>query len=72
MDCIKKLKERKYLSKNETGEIKFLLDGKYLLNEDNSIKTASVDIRIRYHKREMGREGKILLEINHSFNIEEV
>ncbi len=72
VDCIKKLKERKYLSKNETGEIKFLLDGKYLLNEDNSIKTASVDIRIRYHKREMGREGKILLEINHSFNIEEV
>lgn len=71
-NCIKDLKERGYISSKEMGELKFLLNGKYILNEDNSIKNGEVDITIRYHKREIGEEGKVLLEIKHLFNIKEV
>ncbi len=71
-NCIKDLKERGYISSKEMGELKFLLNGKYLLNEDNSVKDGEVSIIVRYHKREVGKEGKVLLEIKHLFNIKEV
>ena len=67
-----KLIKNGYLKERMNGGLSVSLKGKYILNEDKSIKKGFLEIVVKYQKVAYMAEGDIFLEIRHLFNIEEV